>query len=131
MLARVFSCAVIGLDSVVVPEVDAPEAAVIPGITVIPASTLNALYDHLNGTAPLVPAEPPEHDPETVLVETDFSGKVLEHVKQALLCARLCVRLPTSHGQYRQITCPSGTAILFVIICHYPHLRWLVFSAIT
>jgi magnesium chelatase family protein len=74
-----------GYRTVVVPEVDAPEAALIPGITVIPAPTLNALYDHLAGTALLSPAEPPEHDPEAVLVETDFSEiKGQEHVKRAL-----------------------------------------------
>lgn len=54
-------------------------------ITVIPAPTLNALYDHLMGTVCLAPAEPPEHDPEEVLVQTDFSEiKGQEHVKRAL-----------------------------------------------
>ncbi|MFA7407109.1 MAG: YifB family Mg chelatase-like AAA ATPase [Anaerolineaceae bacterium] len=74
-----------GYRTVVVPEVDAPEAALIPGITVIPAPTLNALYDHLRGGAPLSPAVPPEHDPEEILVDTDFSEiKGQEHVKRAL-----------------------------------------------
>ena len=62
-----------GYRTVVVPEVDAPEAALIPGITVIPSPTLNALYDHLTGIALITPAEPPEYDPEEILVETDFS----------------------------------------------------------
>lgn len=74
-----------GFRTVVVPEVDAPEAALIPGITVIPAPTLNALYDHLEGRAILPPAVPPELDPEAILVETDFSEiKGQEHVKRAL-----------------------------------------------
>ncbi len=74
-----------GYQSVVVPAVDAPEAALIPGITVIPASTLNALYDHLSGLAPIEPAEPPPHDPQSAAVETDFSEiKGQEHVKRAL-----------------------------------------------
>ena len=74
-----------GYKTVIVPEVDAAEAALIPDITVIPAPTLNALYDHLSGTAPLKPAEPPDHRPENLLVETDFSEiKGQEHVKRAL-----------------------------------------------
>ena len=74
-----------GYKTVIVPEGDAAEAALIPDITVIPAPTLNALYDHLSGTAPLKPAEPPDHHPENLLVETDFSEiKGQEHVKRAL-----------------------------------------------
>jgi magnesium chelatase family protein len=74
-----------GYRTVIVPEVDAAEAALIPDITVIPAPTLNALYDHLSGVAHLAPAEAPDHHPENVLVETDFSEiKGQEHVKRAL-----------------------------------------------
>jgi magnesium chelatase family protein len=74
-----------GYKTVIVPAVDAPEAALIPDITVIPAPTLNALYDHLAGSKTLEPAQPPEHNPEEVLVETDFSEiKGQEHVKRAL-----------------------------------------------
>ncbi|QRN84134.1 YifB family Mg chelatase-like AAA ATPase [Chloroflexota bacterium] len=74
-----------GYKTVIVPEVDAAEAALIPDITVIPAPTLNALYDHLSGMALLTPAEPPDHHPENILVETDFSEiKGQEHVKRAL-----------------------------------------------
>ncbi|MDY6873672.1 MAG: YifB family Mg chelatase-like AAA ATPase [Chloroflexota bacterium] len=74
-----------GYETVIVPEVDAAEAALIPDITVIPAQTLNALYDHLTGMNPIPPATPPDHDPEEVGVETDFSEiKGQEHVKRAL-----------------------------------------------
>ena len=74
-----------GYRTVIVPAVDAAEAALIPDITVIPAPTLNALYDHLSGMIPLAPATPPDHHPENVLVETDFSEiKGQEHVKRAL-----------------------------------------------
>ena len=74
-----------GYKTVIVPEVDAPEAALIPDIQVIPAPTLNALHDHLMGIVPLNPAEPPANDPAEVLVETDFSEiKGQEHVKRAL-----------------------------------------------
>lgn len=74
-----------GYKTVIVPEVDAAEAALIPDITVIPAPTLNALYDHLTGMKLLDPADPPDHHPDKVLVETDFSEiKGQEHVKRAL-----------------------------------------------
>jgi len=74
-----------GVRTVVVPAVDAAEAALIPDITVIPALTLNALYDHLSGENPLDPAVPPDHHPEEILVETDFSEiKGQKHVKRAL-----------------------------------------------
>ena len=74
-----------GYTTVIVPEVDAPEAALIPDIKVIPAPTLNALYDHLTGMKILDPAEPPDHHPDEVLVDTDFSEiKGQEHVKRAL-----------------------------------------------
>jgi magnesium chelatase family protein len=74
-----------GYKTVIVPEVDAAEAALIPDITVIPAPTLNVLYDHLSGINPLAPAVPPDHHPDEVLVETDFSEiKGQEHVKRAL-----------------------------------------------
>ena len=74
-----------GYKTVIVPEVDAPEAALIPDIKVIPAPTLNALYDHLTGMKVLDPADPPDHHPDEVLVETDFSEiKGQEHVKRAL-----------------------------------------------
>ena len=74
-----------GYKTVIVPEVDAAEAALIPDIKVIPAPTLNALYDHLTGMKPLSSADPPDHHPDEVLVETDFSEiKGQEHVKRAL-----------------------------------------------
>ncbi len=74
-----------GYTTVIVPEVDAPEAALIPDIEVIPAATLNTLYDHLSGKAKISQAEPPEHNPEEIWVETDFSEiKGQEHVKRAL-----------------------------------------------
>jgi magnesium chelatase family protein len=74
-----------GYKRVIVPEVDAPEAALIPDIEVIPAPTLNAVYAHLSGRYPLTPAQPPAHDPAEVWVETDFSEiKGQEHVKRAL-----------------------------------------------
>lgn len=74
-----------GYKRVIVPAVDAAEAALIPDIAVIPAPTLNALVDHLAGIAPISPADPPVQDPADIWVETDFSEiKGQEHVKRAL-----------------------------------------------
>jgi predicted ATPase with chaperone activity len=58
---------------VIVPEVDAAEVALFSDITVIPAPTLNALYDHLSWMNPLALAAQPDLHPDEVLVETDFS----------------------------------------------------------
>jgi magnesium chelatase family protein len=74
-----------GYERVIVPAVDAAEAALIPDIIVTPAPSLNVLYDHLTGRVPIDPAQPPVHDPAEVWVETDFSEiKGQEHVKRAL-----------------------------------------------
>ncbi len=74
-----------GYARVIVPAVDAAEAALIPDIEVIPAPTLNALVDHLAGAVLIAPAKPPAHDPAEIWVETDFSEiKGQEHVKRAL-----------------------------------------------
>ncbi|MFN2304237.1 MAG: YifB family Mg chelatase-like AAA ATPase [Anaerolineales bacterium] len=74
-----------GIKTVIVPAVDAPEAALIPDIDIIPTPTLNALVDHLTGLIPIAPETPPAHDPSEVTVETDFSEiKGQEHVKRAL-----------------------------------------------
>ena len=74
-----------GFRRLYVPEVNAPEAALIPGIEVIPVSSLMALHRHLMGIEPIQPLEPPE----TVFIpaegQTDFREiKGQEHVKRAL-----------------------------------------------
>ena len=72
---------------VIVPAVDAAEAALIEGVTVLPAETLGALAGHLNGgpkIAPYVPrlladVEPPTHVGPDI---ADVRGQ--EHAKRAL-----------------------------------------------
>ena len=74
-----------GFKRIVVPEVDAAEAALIPDLEVIPVSSLAALYNHLAGRKP-IPAyirlareDAPDSPP------TDFGEvKGQEHVKRAL-----------------------------------------------
>jgi len=74
-----------GFQRLFVPEINAMEAALIPGIEVIPVPSLSALHNHLMGTAPVEPLRPPE----TVFIaaegQTDFREiKGQEHVKRAL-----------------------------------------------
>jgi magnesium chelatase family protein len=75
-----------GFERIFVPEQDAPEAALIPELEVIPVSGLDALYAHLTGLEE-IPPQPhvaPE-DLSLVDVQTDFRHiKGQEHVKRAL-----------------------------------------------
>jgi magnesium chelatase family protein len=75
-----------GIRRIYAPEIDAPEAALIPDIDVIPVSSLGALQDHLCGGLLIPPMDytPPEDRTATSL-QTDFSDiKGQEHVKRAL-----------------------------------------------
>src|SRR5512134_1955197 len=47
-----------GFKRMFVPEVDAPEAALIPGLEVYPVKTLADLYDHLSGRRLIEPFQP-------------------------------------------------------------------------
>jgi magnesium chelatase family protein len=74
-----------GFRRIFTPAVDAAEAALIPGLEVIPASSLAELYEHLVGENP-IPPQPTIHPEDLPLqVQTDFSEvKGQEHVKRAL-----------------------------------------------
>jgi magnesium chelatase family protein len=50
VLAVAIAAAAAGLDGVVVPEANGPEAALVEGITVVPAPTLDAVVGFLRGT---------------------------------------------------------------------------------
>ncbi len=74
-----------GFSHLYVPEIDAPEAALIPGLEVIPVASLADLHAHLAGTAPITPLEPPETVFVPAIGQTDFREiKGQEHVKRAL-----------------------------------------------
>ena len=75
-----------GFKRMFVPEADAPEAALIPGLEVYPVRTLADLYDHLSGRRLLEPYQPSSDDIlEPLFIPTDFSEiKGQEHVKRAL-----------------------------------------------
>jgi len=75
-----------GFKRLFVPEVDSPEAALIPDLETIPVSSISDLHAHLTGTAEIPPLEftPPE-DHGINLITTDFAElKGQEHVKRAL-----------------------------------------------
>jgi magnesium chelatase family protein len=75
-----------GLKRFFAPQVDAPEAALIPDLEIIPVPSLAALYEHLTGSEqiPAMDYTPPD-DASLNLVRTDFAEvKGQEHVKRAL-----------------------------------------------
>ncbi len=75
-----------GIATVFVPAVDALEASLVDGITVMPVSNFAALADHLRGDRAIAPYVP---DPSILAAEphftSDFSSvKGQEHAKRAL-----------------------------------------------
>ena len=74
-----------GFKKVCVPACDAPEAALIPGIDVLPVHSLRELYLHFTGAQLIEPQAPCSPTESAVRVRTDFSEiKGQEHVKRAL-----------------------------------------------
>ncbi len=74
-----------GFKRMFVPEVDAPEAALIPDLEIIPVKTLADLFDHLSGRRLIEPYLPSTDSLEPLFIPTDFSEvKGQEHVKRAL-----------------------------------------------
>jgi magnesium chelatase family protein len=75
-----------GYQRAFVPEADAPEAALVPDVDVIPVTNLAQLVNHLCGAEPVAPfAARPALTGESLVVHTDFREvKGQEHVKRAL-----------------------------------------------
>jgi len=74
-----------GFKRLIVPESDAPEAALIPGLEVIPVPSLAALYNHLSGKERIAPFTPQESEAAPLFVPTDFAEiKGQEQAKRAL-----------------------------------------------
>ena len=76
-----------GYDTLFVPVMDAPEAALVQGIDVIPVESLASLASHLNGFAPIPPLEAdfsntPDVLPSYAADMAEIKGQ--EHVKRAL-----------------------------------------------
>lgn len=74
-----------GFKRVIVPEADAPEAALIPGLEVIPVTSLANLYNHLTGRKVIPAYKAGESQEAENITRTDFSEiKGQEHVKRAM-----------------------------------------------
>jgi len=74
-----------GFKTLFVPQADAPEAALVPGLEIIPVGNLNELFWHLTGSHRLAPQLPVPADEIEASVQTDFCDiKGQEHVKRAL-----------------------------------------------
>jgi magnesium chelatase family protein len=74
-----------GFQRIFVPREDAAEAALIPGLEVIPVSSLRDLYEHFVGYYPITPQPPSLPEDLPVVTQSDFHDiKGQEHVKRAL-----------------------------------------------
>ena len=74
-----------GISRLMVPAVNAAEAALISDVEVIPVESLTVLVNHLSGVVPIPPFEPPEIPEDFEHVGTDFREiKGQEHVKRAM-----------------------------------------------
>lgn len=76
-----------GMKTLFVPAIDAPEAALIPDLEIIPIESLFALYAHVQGMQPIQPYQRPlefnADDPPSYAVDyAEIRGQ--EHVKRAL-----------------------------------------------
>jgi magnesium chelatase family protein len=74
-----------GFKRLVVPEIDAAEASLIPGLEILPVTSLSQLFYHLNGRKPITPYQRTEVESAPLFPPTDFGEvKGQEHVKRAL-----------------------------------------------
>jgi magnesium chelatase family protein len=84
VLSAAIGCRERGISTIVVPAVNAAEAALVPGIRVIPAPSLNTLVDVLTGICQPDPIDPPAATPDDIPL-VDFSDvRGQEQAKRAL-----------------------------------------------
>lgn len=106
-----------GFKRLIIPAVDAAEAALIPDIEVIPVETLYQLYQHLSGELIIPPATPDNFNhPAVMAAGTDFSEvRGQEHVKRALEVAAAGghnVHMSGSPGAGKTLLARAITSIL-------------------
>ena len=77
VLPMVLSAKKAGIDTIVVPEENGPEATLAGGITVYAPKTVGQLCDHLTGIRTMEPVAPwiPEKHPEKLLDFADVKGQ--------------------------------------------------------
>ena len=73
-----------GIQKVYVPAQNAPEGALVQGITVYPVRNLTALIEHLTGRTPLVPAIPPAFQKDSLPLPDFSQVKGQRQAKRAL-----------------------------------------------
>ena len=106
-----------GIDTIYVPHADAPEAALIPDLVVIPVESLGRLVMHLNNLLPIEPyiSEGMAQDTEAEYA-TDFSEiRGQEHAKRALEVAAAgghCVLMTGPPGTGKTLLARSVPSIL-------------------
>lgn len=85
LISMVTTAAAKGMRRAFVPATDAPEAAMVGEIEIIPVRTLSDLVNHLNGDAPIAPHTAGSEPPDSLYTGIDFSEvKGQEHVKRGL-----------------------------------------------
>ena len=107
-----------GIKTLYVPEADAPEAGLIPELTVMGVESLGQLVMHLNNLLPIAPYQRDEHGLEADEPDyaTDFSEiRGQEHVKRALEVAAAgghCVLMAGPPGSGKTLLARSMPSIL-------------------
>ncbi len=85
VLSAALHCRDCGIDTLVVPAVNGPEAALVPGIKIIAPNNLRELIDILTNVKKPKPVFPPAASPIDVKPQIDFSDiRGQDHAKRAL-----------------------------------------------